>query len=70
MWTLIKKNICRLDAEGEFVSINFSNEKRALGLSCKAEDCKAFYKALKTFMQVIKENTIDMVLPEGVYTLQ
>ena len=57
--------IYSLDAEGEFVSMNVANEARAPGLSCKAEDGKAFYKALKTFMQVAKENTIDMVVPEG-----
>ena len=47
------------------MSVNFGNEKRTPGLSCKAEDGKAFYSALKTFMQVMTENAIDVVIADG-----
>ena len=57
--------LLRLDADGDFLNINYSNELRMAGLAAKVEDVSTFYKAFQLLFTIIKDNTIGRMTREG-----
>ncbi|XP_072175190.1 gamma-butyrobetaine dioxygenase-like [Diadema setosum] len=65
------RSVIQVDNDGEFLSVSYSNSRRAPYINIPVEEVQRFYRALKEFSNRIymKENLINIKLAAGTFRL-